>query len=83
VASRKSGNVEKAFDVREAARGLGELAIQTLNSIMEGEGSDAAKLGAAREVLERAYGKTRAPDEGAGEPVTVVIRRFARPEKEA
>ena len=71
------------FDVREAARDLGDLAVKTLGAIMRGEGSDAAKLGAAREVLDRAYGKAKASEDGAGEPVTVVIRRFGGDEPEA
>lgn len=71
------GDAPEAFDVRASARQLGDLAVQTLGAIMQGAGSDAAKLGAAREVLDRAYGKARAVEEGDGEPVTVVIRRFS------
>jgi hypothetical protein len=78
--TRKSNAVEKEFDVRDELRQLGDLAVKTLGDIMNGEGSDAAKLGAAREVLDRAFGKARAPDDGAGEPVTVVIRRFGEGE---
>jgi hypothetical protein len=64
------------FDVRLNARALSALAVETLGNIMRGTGSDAARLGAAREVLDRAYGKCRAADEGPGEPYTVVIRQF-------
>lgn len=77
------GDAPEAFDVRASARQLGDLAVKTLGAIMQGGGSDAAKLGAAREVLDRAYGKARATDEGDGEPVTVVIRRFSGDEKDA
>lgn len=65
-----------AFDLRTATRALGALAVETLGGIMRGSGGDAAKLGAAREVLDRAFGKARAGDEAAGEPYTVVIRQF-------
>jgi hypothetical protein len=64
------------FDLRLNARALSALAVATLGNIMRGTGSDAARLGAAREVLDRAYGKCRAADEGADEPYTVVIRQF-------
>jgi hypothetical protein len=80
LSTRKSKTDEKVFDVRNAARQLGDLAVQTLGDIMSGAGSDAAKLGAAREVLDRAFGKARAPEDGAGEPVTVIIRRFGEGE---
>lgn len=76
VPARRPSKTGEAFDVREAAKALGDLAVETLGQIMRGDGSDAAKLGAAREVLDRAYGKARAADEAAAEPVTVVIRRF-------
>jgi hypothetical protein len=80
LTTRKPKADQKEFDVRNAARQLGDLAVTTLGDIMKGAGSDAAKLGAAREVLDRAFGKARAPDDGAGEPVTVVIRRFGEGE---
>jgi len=81
--TENEGAAPEAFDVRASARKLGDLAVNTLSDIMKGKGSDAAKLGAAREVLDRAYGKARAVEEGEGEPVTVVIRRFTGDEKDA
>ena len=72
--TKNEGDAPAAFDVRASARTLGDLAVTTLADIMKGNGSDAAKLGAAREVLDRAYGKARATEEGDGEPVTVVCR---------
>lgn len=68
---------EPAVDVREAARDLAPLALETLESIMRDGSTDTAKLAAAREVLDRAGGKPRAGD-GGGDPgpLTVTIRRF-------
>lgn len=64
-------------DLREAARSITGLAMETLEDIMRESGSDAARLAAAREVLDRAGGKPKAggSDSEAG-PVTVTIRRF-------
>jgi hypothetical protein len=81
--TENEGAAPEAFEVRASARKLGDLAVNTLGAIMQSGGSDAAKLGAAREVLDRAYGKVRAVEEGDGEPVTVVIRRFTSDEKDA
>ncbi|WP_374576093.1 hypothetical protein [Phenylobacterium sp.] len=64
-------------DLREAARSIAGLAMETLEKIMRESGSDTARLAAAREVLDRAGGKPKAGEPaGEGGPVTVVIRRF-------
>mgnify|MGYP001053938985 CR=1 FL=1 len=81
--TENEGEAPEGFDVRASARQFGALAVKTLGAIMQGGGSDAAKLGAAREVLDRGYGKARAVEDGDGEPVTVVIRRFTGDEKDA
>lgn len=71
-------------EIREAAQQLAPLALETLRAIMSGEGSDSAKLAAAREVLDRAHGKPRAQGAGGdgaddeGE-VVVEVRRFCDP----
>lgn len=62
---------------RNRARRLSALALETLGEIMRGGGADAARLAAAREVLDRAYGKCRATEpDGDPEGLTVVVRRF-------
>jgi len=66
----------EVFDVRLKSRALSALALQTLEAIMSGTGGDASKLGAAREILDRAYGKCRTADETSAEPYTVIIRQF-------
>jgi hypothetical protein len=78
----------KAMTINEltkAARTHSELALKTLASIMNGDGQDSVKLGAAREMLDRAHGrtdararKTKAPKAGpkpAG--MTVIVKRFS------
>ena len=66
-----------ASDLRDKAQTLGALALETLEGILRGGGSDTSKIAAAREVLDRAYGKSKAEEKEA-EPkkLTVVIRRF-------
>lgn len=62
---------------RKRARELSELALKTLEKILTSEGGDAGKIAAAREVLDRAYGKTKADEKApASKTLTVVIRRF-------
>lgn len=73
--------------VRERAQKLGGLAVKTLGAIMKGQGQDAVRLAAAREVLDRAYGRPKLgdPEAGAGEGMTVIVKRFSdvTPEEEA
>lgn len=64
-------------ELRDQARALSGLALDTLADIMRGGGQDTVKLAAAREILDRAHGKAKAvSDEPAPEGLTVVIRRF-------
>lgn len=56
---RKAGTLNKAtIEVKEAARQYAPAALNRLYEIMENGGSDAAKVSAAREILDRAYGKS-------------------------
>lgn len=63
--------------LRERARALSGLALDTLAAIMEGKGADTARLAAAREVLDRGYGKTRpgVEDEDDGD-LTWLAQRY-------
>lgn len=65
-------------DVRAGARKLVPLALETLTKIMKGDGADASRIAAAREVLDRAGGKPKAGDGEAAKDggLTVVVRRF-------
>ena len=55
---RKAGTLNKAtLEVKEAARQYAPAALNWLYQIMENGESDAAKVSAARELLDRAYGK--------------------------
>lgn len=64
--------------LRKSAQGKTKLALDTLTELMKAPGTQASvKLGAAREVLDRAYGKPKAGDpETSSEALTVVVRRF-------
>jgi len=77
VATRAAEAAGKAETPKSRAQALSALALETLEAILRGGGSDAAKIAAAREVLDRAYGKSKA-DEKPAPPkrLTVVIRRF-------
>lgn len=78
--------------LKDAARGMSDLAMQTLAQIMSGTGQDSTKLAAAREVLDRGHGKPKPPAKAkararkaspSGE-MTVVIKRFTEaPDPEA
>ncbi len=64
--------------MRKAAQGLSELAMETLKAIMEGQGQDAVRLGAAREVLDRGHGRPKLGTAEAGdEGLTVIVKRFS------
>jgi hypothetical protein len=72
------------LDGRDAARALAPLALETLAEIMRGGGTDTARLAAAKEVLDRALGKSRAAEAepAASEGLTVVIRKFAEDDED-
>jgi hypothetical protein len=72
-----------ARTLQSESRKLAEQALSTLAKIMKGEGQDSVRLAAAREVLDRGYGRTKlgAADRKAegGGPYTVVVQRFSDP----
>jgi predicted RecB family endonuclease len=81
-----------ATKLREEAQRMNALALKTLGAIMRGDGQDAVKLAAAREVLDRAHGKpksgapkARASKAPASSGMTVIVKRFSdvTPEEEA
>jgi len=70
----------KPEQLRREAQRLGVRALEALASIMSGEGQDSARLAAAREVLDRAYGRPKpALTEADAEPLTVVLKQFSPP----
>lgn len=75
---RKKGTPNKVTaDVRELAQSYGPKALEVLASIMEGEDQPpAARVSAAKEILDRAYGKSPQPTEGgdAGNLTEAVTR---------
>lgn len=73
---RQKGTPNKATaEIRDIARQYTATAVSTLVGVMEGSESDAAKVAAAREILDRGYGKASqvvAGDENGG-PVSITI----------
>lgn len=72
--------------LRDAARRKTNLALKTLTDLMKAQETQASvKLAAAREVLDRGYGRPKAGEpDGASEGLTVVVRRFTdAPDPEA
>lgn len=64
--------------LRRKAQGLGGLALETLAAIMRSEGQDSVRLAAAREVLDRGYGRPKLGEpEAASEGMTVIVKRFS------
>jgi hypothetical protein len=93
-AAQKEGPIEpmSAGQLRQAAQCMNTLALDTLAAIMRGDGQDSVKLGAAREVLDRAHGKPKAASPKArarktpAKPgMTVIVKRFSdvTPEEQA
>jgi hypothetical protein len=59
---RVKGTPNKAtHDVKEAARIHGPRALEVLSSLMETAESEQARIAAAKEILDRAYGKATQP----------------------
>jgi len=62
-------------EIRRQAQAHGPEALEALAAIMTGSGSEQARIAAAREILERAYGKTTAPPpDESSEPEEITIR---------
>ncbi len=62
---RRKGALNKATaDVRAAASKHGPAALETLARLMREADTDAAKIAAAREILDRAYGRPTQPIAG-------------------
>lgn len=76
---RKKGTPNKATaDLKAAARVYTAEALKTLASVMRASESDAARVGAAKELLDRGHGKAAQPITGEdGGPLTVQVVRFA------
>lgn len=64
---RKKGSRNKATaDVKVAAQKYTASALKTLSSIMTASESDAARVAAAKELLDRGHGKSPQPQTGEG-----------------
>jgi hypothetical protein len=88
---RRVGNPWSGKVLQRSAREMSDLALDTLASIMQGDGRDSTKLAAAREVLDRGHGrpkpaaKRKAKAPPRAEAMTVIVKRFSdvTPEDEA
>jgi len=82
---KPASSVVAAAEVRDAARALAPLAFETLADIMRCGSPDTARLAAAKEVLDRAHGKSKASDAepAEAEGLRVVIRRFDDDDEQA
>jgi hypothetical protein len=70
---RKPGTPNKAtLEVREHAKGYGPKVIEGLFNIFETSNSDAARVAAGREILDRGYGRPPQAVTGADEGPIVV-----------
>ena len=79
---KKKSRAATEDQLRMGARRLVDPALATLGKIMEGTGQDSVRLAAAREVLDRAFGRTKlgaADGKLDGAPYTVVVQRFSDP----
>jgi hypothetical protein len=79
-AGRRKGTPNKATaDIKAQAQKYTPDALKTLHAIMRDSESDAARVSAAKELLDRGYGKSPQPQTGEGGegPITVVIRKFS------
>lgn len=73
----KRGRSTPETKLRGRAQRLSAVALQTLESIMKGDGQDSVRLAAAREVLDRGHGRPKATGAEADDGgITVVVRRF-------
>lgn len=65
---RPKGAVNKATrDIKEICRGHGPEVIEGLLRLSKEADSDASKIAASKEILDRAYGKARQPLDGPGQ----------------
>lgn len=72
-AGRRKGVGNKVTQqIREIAAKHGPEAIQNLVNIMKKGESEAARVAASKEILDRAYGKSTQPLEGGDTPIDVV-----------
>ena len=80
-AGRKKGQLNKSTkEVKALAQKHGATAIRTLAKLMVSADSDAAKIAACKELLDRAYGKSTQPIAGDPDNPFVVqhIERIVR-----
>ena len=79
---RPKGALNKATqDIKAAARIHGPKALEVLSSLMLGAESETARIAAAKEILDRAYGKATQPianEEGQAFALQIIERRIVK-----
>lgn len=82
-AKKKAARAKSDAQLQTAARRMADQALGALGRILDGDGQDSVRLSAAREVLDRGYGKSKArPLAGETRPVppyTVVVQQVGQP----
>jgi hypothetical protein len=77
---RKVGSVNKVTaDIKALAQSYGAEAVATLASIMATSENDQARISAAKELIDRGYGKASQPvtlSDPAGNPITILLQQI-------
>ena len=82
AASAQKGKAASVATVRKAARTKALAALDALETLMMSDGQTAVRLAAAREILDRGYGRPKPSEaEVVQKPrgMTVIVRKFTAP----
>jgi hypothetical protein len=78
----KKRKSDRNIDVRSLARGYTATVIRTLGGIAENSDSDAARVSACAQLLDRGWGRPNQPHTGAdGDDIQVTIRTIIEGKK--
>jgi len=72
----KSDPETVAAEIRQRAQDYGQAALETLAGIMHDSSSEPSRIAAAKEILDRAYGKTTAPGADEQTPAGELTIRY-------
>lgn len=80
VAAERARRTTPEGKMRQQAQRLTSKALRALAEIMQGQGQEAVRLAAAREILDRGHGRPKlGQPETAPEGLTVIVRQFTDP----
>lgn len=75
----KKARARTPTQLRNGARKMADAALETLKQVMESDGQVAVRLAAAREILDRGYGRPKLGEPEPAEGMTVIVRKFTDP----